>query len=102
MGEDGLHGEGILRGGDAPQAATTVGSVLSGDRRSQGMASVNHFPEPFAPLTRLQAKAQRCATVRTVRPARLLALLDRSDLETTLRPPRTFYPSFHSRRSPSP
>ena len=37
-----------------------------------------------------------------LRPARLLALLDRSDLETRLRPPRTFYPSFPSGRSPSP
>jgi hypothetical protein len=37
-----------------------------------------------------------------LRPAWLLALLDRSDLETVLQPPRTFYPSFLAERSPSP
>jgi hypothetical protein len=43
MGEDGLHGEGILRGGDAPQAATTVGVRLTRGPTQSGHSA----PEPF-------------------------------------------------------
>ena len=32
MGEDGLHGEGILHGGDDAQAATTAGSRFADTR----------------------------------------------------------------------
>jgi hypothetical protein len=44
MGEDGLHGEGILRGGDAPEAATTVGVRLTRGSTQSGHGEREPFP----------------------------------------------------------